>query len=442
MKRYSILMLFVLAVWPSALPRAQAQSGRKDEALTARDARPAEALYQEANSYAAKKFAEFERNKVGYDKQLEDRTYREQRELAARHAEQLSQRTTAAGDDLYYLGRLYALADNDLKALEAYHRFIAAAPEGGKSERVQSARLEALTSAARKEMFEEAENFLGAFMKGEPQRPEERMRAEAELAVAYHQAGKLKQALSHALETFKAAKLSQPNTPAAQHAHRELLGTIVQFLSNIYLELNKPDEALALLEETRRLSLALPSSALYRKALTGLLDMGQPFESIKPVERAQAPTNTPPELVVKEWIDQSPVKLSDLRGRVVLLDFWASWCGPCINTFPRLTRWHNKYKDKGLTIIGVTKYYGEGGGRSLKPAEELLFLQEFKKKYKLPYGFAIADTQENDRLYDISSFPSAFLLDRQGRVRFITIGGSSTEGEALEAMIKQLLDEE
>jgi len=123
------------------------------------------------------------------------------------------------------------------------------------------------------------------------------------------------------------------------------------------------------------------------------------------------------------------------------LDFWAHWCGPCIASFPRLTKWHEKYKDKGLIILGVTKYYGEGGGRSMKPEEELAYLRQFKKKYRLPYGFAISDTSDNDASYGVSSFPSAFLLDRKGIVRFITIGGSAVEGKALEEMIDKLLDE-
>ena len=92
-------------------------------------------------------------------------------------------------------------------------------------------------------------------------------------------------------------------------------------------------------------------------------------------------------------------------------------------------------------ILGVTKYYGEGDGRPMKPAEELNFLNQFRKRHRLPYGFAIADTTDNDSSYDVSSFPSAFLLDRKGIVRFITIGGSATEGAALEKMIQELLDE-
>lgn len=442
MKRHLILLPLLIAIVALAPLRIHAQSGRKDAALTARDTRTAQALYEEANNFAVKKFAEYVRDHVPYDQQLADRTYGEQRETAARNASQLSSRSNPAGDDLYYLGLLYALADDDLKAIETFRRFIAATPKSESNKRAQQARLEAVVVAARKSLLDEAEKFLADYVQSSPQLLEERMRAETELAIAYHKANKLEQALAHVQEVFKAVKLFEPVTPDDRRFQRELFGLSSDILAKLYLELNKQDEAVAVFEEVRRLALALPSSSLYRKALIGLRDMGYSIKSIKPVDRAQAPTTTAPELTIKKWIDQSPVKLSDLRGRVVLLDFWADWCGPCISSFPRLIKWHNKYKDKGLVILGVTKYYGEGGGRQLKPDEELKFLQEFKNRYKLPYGFAVADTEDNDLRYGVSSYPSAFLIDRRGIVRFITISSNETEGASLEAMIEKLLQEQ
>ena len=93
-----------------------------------------------------------------------------------------------------------------------------------------------------------------------------------------------------------------------------------------------------------------------------------------------------PELVAKEWIEQQPVKLEDLRGKVVMLDFWAPWCGPCRYTLPNFSRWQNTYKNKGLVILGVTKYYGHGDGRKLTLAEELVYLREFRKRNRCPTG--------------------------------------------------------
>jgi thiol-disulfide isomerase/thioredoxin len=149
-----------------------------------------------------------------------------------------------------------------------------------------------------------------------------------------------------------------------------------------------------------------------------------------------------PELVATQWIDQAPVTLSKLRGQVVLLDFWAPWCGPCRYTFPRLQRWHESYKDKGLVILGLTNYMGNIDGRRATPTEELAYLRTFKKQQHLPYGFVVADSSVNDQNYGVFSIPMSFLIDRRGNVRFIAMGAGEGEITALGKMIEKVMGEE
>ena len=148
-----------------------------------------------------------------------------------------------------------------------------------------------------------------------------------------------------------------------------------------------------------------------------------------------------PELDGSDWIEQRPVKLSDLRGQVVLLDYWAPWCGPCRYTLPQLSRWHNAYKSKGLVILGVTKYYGHGGGLELTPAAELVYLRDFRTRNRLPYGFLVSDSNQNDFNYGVFSIPVSYLIDRKGAVRYISLGASPEEIQALGELIKKLVDE-
>jgi len=189
----------------------------------------------------------------------------------------------------------------------------------------------------------------------------------------------------------------------------------------------------------RSLSLELPSARLYGSATVLLLNNGEPLTA-PPL--GDAPTATaPPEIKVKHWIDQQPARLADLRGRVVLLDFWATWCGPCRFTIPKLNALHKKYNARGLTIIGLTEFYGNGEGKELSPPEELAYLRRFKREREIAYGFGVADDKDNGTNYGVAQVPTAVLLDRRGRVRFITVGASDIEARALAEMVEKLIDE-
>ena len=189
------------------------------------------------------------------------------------------------------------------------------------------------------------------------------------------------------------------------------------------------------------MAMTFPSGNLFRMATRRAVGLAQPGELAKLFDQVPEPTQQPPNIVAKEWIDHKPAKLSDLRGSVVLLDFWAPWCGPCRSTFPHLQKWHETYSDKGLVIVGVTNFFGHAEGRPLTPDAEVKYLKEFKKKNRLPYGFAVADSNENDLNYVVMAIPTTFLLDRRGVVRFISVGNGEADAKQLDAMIKKLVAE-
>ena len=78
-------------------------------------------------------------------------------------------------------------------------------------------------------------------------------------------------------------------------------------------------------------------------------------------------------------------------------------------------------------IVGVTKYYGHGDRTPMTPAEELVYLREFKKRNGLPYGSVVADSNTNEFNYGVFSIPTSFLIDRKGVVRYISLGADEEE---------------
>jgi thiol-disulfide isomerase/thioredoxin len=125
----------------------------------------------------------------------------------------------------------------------------------------------------------------------------------------------------------------------------------------------------------------------------------------------------------------APFQLNQLRGRVVYLDFWASWCVPCRISFPALDQLHKKYRGRGFEVVAVNK--------DVVAADIGRFLA------RIPVGFTlVADPGDKIvRDYQVKSMPSGYVLDRKGRVRYVHEGFRSDTAAQIETQIVDLLNE-
>lgn len=132
-----------------------------------------------------------------------------------------------------------------------------------------------------------------------------------------------------------------------------------------------------------------------------------------------------PELTNEVWLNtDTPLRIADLRGKVVLLEMWTFGCINCRNVIPSLREWHNTYKDQGLVIIG--NHYPE-----FSYEEDLELLKQMLVDLDIPYPVA----QDNDRVtwaaYHNRYWPTLYLIDKNGNIRYTHIGeGRYTETEA------------
>ncbi len=430
-----LLLLFTAApIFAQGLaPKPEAKHDGKP------DMRAAQELYEDANGYLGRRFQEFNKQKLPYDPKLETQTKKEQKDLAIKNAATLASRSPLAGEDLYYLGMLHHLAADADAALSAMRLFLKDDPDGLKA---QNARNVVVLYAVRKELFPEAKAAVEAYARHQPQNPDDRYRMELVITDGYLRAKDYASMTTHAQQMLAAAKSYAEASKAEVFRRDEILLKSGMYLADAYVKTNQKDLAVTTWTDLRRLSIALPSANLYKETTGRLLRLNpslaldQLFDSTWTSSKAVLP-----EMIGEEWIEQQPVKLADLRGKVVLLDFWAPWCGPCRYTLPNFARWQTSYKSKGLVILGVTKYYGHGDGRKLTPAEELVYLRDFRKRNSLPYGFVVSDSNTNEFNYGVFAIPTSFLIDRKGVVRYISLGADEGEIALLGEMIKKLLDE-
>ncbi len=121
--------------------------------------------------------------------------------------------------------------------------------------------------------------------------------------------------------------------------------------------------------------------------------------------------------------------LQDLKGQVVMINFWATWCGPCRQEMPLLEQMHKKYRPMGFTLVGINVEEDPSG------AEAWLT--------KTPVSFPILFDRENrvSKLYNVSGMPSSVLIDRKGNVRYLhrgyKPGDENTYLDHIRALVKE-----
>jgi len=119
--------------------------------------------------------------------------------------------------------------------------------------------------------------------------------------------------------------------------------------------------------------------------------------------------------------------LSDYQGKVVILDFWASWCVPCRRSFPWMNEMQNKYGDDGLVIVAVNL------------DSEVSDAEAFLERYPADFSIYYDHERQLARQYGVEAMPSSFLIDREGTVVARHLGFKSADTDEYEAEIVALL---
>ena len=123
----------------------------------------------------------------------------------------------------------------------------------------------------------------------------------------------------------------------------------------------------------------------------------------------------------------APVDIRGYRGKVMYVDFWASWCVPCRTSMPVLESLYKKYSDQGFVVVGVNK------------DDRATDAERFLEKYPATFPQASDADEKVVRAFGVAAMPSGYLIDRKGIVRRVHQGFTAETGEALEREVQGLL---
>jgi len=143
---------------------------------------------------------------------------------------------------------------------------------------------------------------------------------------------------------------------------------------------------------------------------------------------AAAPAGGAPDFTLPS-LDGPNLRLQEQRGQVVMINFWATWCGPCREEMPHLARLYDKYRPSGFTLFAVNI------------DEEPQKAARLAKQLGLRFPVLLDTDKKVSRLYDLSAMPSTVLIDRDGRVRYLHRGYRSGYEVTYDQQIRELLRE-
>jgi thiol-disulfide isomerase/thioredoxin len=461
--------LFILSIAITAA----AQSGRivATDTTAGGNETTVREMFDEVNGYIRAKGAEYDAKKVLFSDRLFAQAKLEQRQMAAKYASVAGARKDLAGEDLYYLGMLHWVAENMDGTAEALRKYIAL--EAAEPVRQQTARSIVIVVLAKQKKLDEAETLLAEYLKTEPTKLTEKARIEGEIAKAYQAQGKFAKMAPHAEAGYTASKALLKDAASRSRGLDEILdaGMLVY---EAYRDGGERQKAEAALDDMRAVAVETTSPSFYYYAVDQkikfLVETGrkpaalQLYQSaLKEAEKDFATKNQQndvlsrlkkkqkhyallgeiaPEMpLIDQWFPGKQKTLAELRGKVVLLDFWATWCGPCFDAYPHLIEWQQELGPQGFEILGVTRYYGNIGGVVAEPLAETEYLKRFRTKEKLNYDIVVGKDQSIQFLYGATALPTAVLIDRKGVIRYIETGTSDSRIEQMREMVYKLVAE-
>jgi peroxiredoxin len=151
-----------------------------------------------------------------------------------------------------------------------------------------------------------------------------------------------------------------------------------------------------------------------------------PARPTRAVVKADSQRKHAPDFTLKD-ANGKLVHLADYRGKVVVLDFWATWCGPCVIEIPWFTEFQRKYKDRGFEVLGVSM--DDDGWKAITP---------FVERRKINYRVVLGDDKTGDLYGGLEALPTTFVIDRYGRIASVHVG--LTDKKDFENAIEKLLE--